>query len=76
MKAKKEEKDNKKHVRKKKKSKNVLVITAVYVICFSIAAGFFAYTRINKYASIGSRSLITMNKEIEMNRIIEDGTQI
>lgn len=49
MKAKKEEKDNKKHVRKKKKSKNVLVITAVYVICFSIAAGFFAYTRINKY---------------------------
>lgn len=49
MKAKKEEKDNKKHVRKKKKSKNVLVITAIYVICFSIAAGFFAYTRINKY---------------------------
>ena len=33
-------------------------------------------TRINKYASIGSRCLITMNKEIEMNRIIEDGTQI
>lgn len=49
MKAKKEEKDNKKHVRKKKKSKNVLVITTIYVICFSIAAGFFAYTRINKY---------------------------
>lgn len=33
-------------------------------------------TRINKYASIGSRCLITMNNEIEMNRIIEDGTQI
>ena len=33
-------------------------------------------TRINKYASIGSRCSITMNKEIEMNRIIEDGTQI
>ena len=33
-------------------------------------------TVIHKYVSIGSRCLITMNKEIEMNRIIEDGTQI
>lgn len=33
-------------------------------------------TRINKYASIGCRCFITMNKEIEINQIIKDGTQI
>ena len=31
---------------------------------------------INKYVSIGSHCLITMNKEIEINQIIKDGTQI
>ena len=27
----------------------MLVITTIYVICFSVIAGAFAYTRINKY---------------------------
>ena len=40
---------NKKRVKKNKKPKNVLVITTIYVICFSVIAGAFAYTRINKY---------------------------
>ena len=31
---------------------------------------------INKYVSIGSHCLITINKEIEINQIIKDGTQI
>ncbi len=44
-----EKKLNKKRVKKNKKPKNVLVITTIYVICFSVIAGAFAYTRINKY---------------------------
>ena len=44
-----EKKLNKKRVKKNKKPKNVLVITTIYVICFSVIAGVFAYTRINKY---------------------------
>ncbi len=39
-------KDSVKHI---KKNKNVMVITTIYVLCFSIIAGIFAYTRINKY---------------------------
>ena len=44
-----EKKLNKKRVKKNKKPKNMLVITTIYVICFSVIAGAFAYTRINKY---------------------------
>ena len=44
-----EKKLNKKRVKKNKKPKNVLVITTIYLICFSVIAGAFAYTRINKY---------------------------
>jgi Na+/proline symporter len=47
-----EKKLNKKRVKKNKKPKNVLVITTIYVICFSVIAGVFAYTRINKYEDI------------------------
>lgn len=32
-----------------KKNKNVMIITTIYVLCFSIIAGIFAYTRINQY---------------------------
>ena len=34
-----EKKLNKKRVKKNKKPKNVLVITTIYVICFSVIAG-------------------------------------
>ena len=39
-----EKKLNKKRVKKNKKPKNVLVITTIYVICFSVIAGAFAYS--------------------------------
>lgn len=39
-------KDSSKQIKKKK---NVMVITTIYVLCFSVIAGIFAYTRINKY---------------------------
>ena len=42
-----EKKLNKKRVKKNKKPKNVLVITTIYVICFSVIAGVFAYTRLS-----------------------------
>ena len=47
-----EKKLNKKRVKKNKKPKNVLVITTIYVICFSVIAGVFAYTRTVSYTHL------------------------
>ena len=57
-----EKKLNKKRVKKNKKPKNVLVITTIYVICFSVIAGAFAYTRINKYGSAFQHELRAFNR--------------